>query len=60
MATKDQILNNIREYSASEIADAIRGGEISLYELSKSGNLSPLLRKRIEEQLNASTEGDST
>ncbi|MCM1139708.1 MAG: DUF805 domain-containing protein [Muribaculum sp.] len=60
MATKNQILNNIREYSASEIADAIRGGEISLYELSKSGNLSPLLRKRIEEQLNASTVVDST
>lgn len=52
MATKNQILNNIREYSASEIADAIRGGELSLYELSKSGNLSPLLRKRIEEHLN--------
>ncbi len=56
MATRNQILNNIREYSASEIADAIRGGEISLYELSKSGNLSPLLRKRIEEQLNTVSE----
>ena len=60
MATKNQILNNIREYSASEIADAIRAGEISLYELSKSGNLSPLLRKRIEEQLNNVSENVPT
>lgn len=51
MATKEQLLKNLREYSASEIAEAVRKGEITIYELSKSGNLSPLMRRRIEEQL---------
>lgn len=56
MPTKDQILNNIREYSAADIAQAIRNGDVSLYELSKSGSLSPLLKKRIEAQLASSIE----
>lgn len=51
MATKDEIINNIRKYSASEIVHAIKCGEVSLYELSKSGKLTPLMKKRIEEQL---------
>lgn len=51
MATKDQIINNLREYSASEIVHAIKCGEVSLYELSKSGKLTPLMKKRIEEHL---------
>jgi uncharacterized membrane protein YhaH (DUF805 family) len=53
MSTKDQIINNLREYSAADIADAIRSGEITMYELSKSGKLTPLLRRRVEEQLKA-------
>ena len=48
MAAKDQIINNLREYSASEIVHAIKCGEISMYELSKSGKLTPLMKKRIE------------
>lgn len=59
MATKDQIINNLREYSAADIVQAIRCGEISLYELSKSGKLTPLLKKRIEEQM-AAIEDSST
>lgn len=51
MATKDQIINNLREYSASEIVHAIKCGEVSMYELSKSGKLTPLMKKRIEEQM---------
>ena len=51
MAKKEQILNNIREYSATDLVDLIRTGDITLYELSKSGALTPLMRKRIEEQL---------
>jgi len=51
MAKKEQIINNLREYSASELAQEIRNGNVSLYELSKSGKLSPLMKKRIEAQL---------
>ena len=51
MATKEQIINNLREYSASEIVHAIKCGEVSMNELSKSGKLTPLMKKRIEEQL---------
>ena len=51
MATKDQILNNLREYSASEIVHAIKCGEVSMYELNKSGKLTPLMKKRIEKQM---------
>lgn len=51
MPTKEQIINNIREYSATDIVQAIQNGEVSLYELSKSGVLTPLMKKRIEEQL---------
>lgn len=56
MATKDQIINNLREYSASEIVHAIKCGEVSMYELSKSGKLTPLMKKRIEEQISSESE----
>lgn len=52
MATRAQILKDTRSYSAAEIADAINRGEVSIYELSKGGNLTPLLRRRIEAILN--------
>lgn len=51
MSKKEQIINNLREYSASEIAHAIKCGEVSMYELSKSGKLTPLMKKKIEEQM---------
>lgn len=51
MSKKEQIINNLREYSASEIVHAIKCGEVSMYELSKSGKLTPLMKKRIEEQM---------
>lgn len=51
MATKEQLIKNLREYSAADIAQSIRDGQVSIYELSKSGNLSPLMRRRIEAQL---------
>lgn len=59
MPTKEQIINNIREYSASDIVLAIQSGELSLYELSKSGVLTPLMKKRIEEQLVCISDNDS-
>ena len=59
MPTKEQIINNIREYSATDIVLAIQNGELSLYELSKSGVLTPLMKKRIEEQLACVGDNDS-
>lgn len=57
MSTKEQIINNLREYDAGQIAQYIREGKFSLYELSKSGQLTPLMRKRIEERLGSLAEG---
>lgn len=53
MATKSDILNNLREYTSDQIAEAINAGIVTIYELSKSGNLTPLMRRRIEEKLAA-------
>lgn len=53
MATKSDILNNLREYSSNQIVEAINAGVVTMYELSKSGNLTPLMRKRIEQELAA-------
>lgn len=53
MATKSDILNNLREYTADQIVDAIKAGTVTVYELSKSGNLTPLMRRHIEERLAA-------
>ena len=51
MSRKYDILTNLREYSSDQIAEAINDGVVTMYELSKSGNLTPLMRKRIEEKL---------
>lgn len=51
MAKKGQILNNLNQYSITEISHAIKSGEITMYELSKSGMLTPLMRQRIEDEL---------
>lgn len=51
MGRKNDILTNLREYSSEQIAEAINDGVVTMYELSKSGNLTPLMRKRIEEKL---------
>ena len=53
MATKSDILNNLRGYTADQIVEAIKAGTVTVYELSKSGNLTPLMRRRIEERLAA-------
>lgn len=51
MTSKSDILNNLREYTSDQIAEAINAGIVTIYELSKSGNLTPLMRRRIEEKL---------
>lgn len=55
MKTKSDILNNLREYTADQIVEAIKAGTVTVYELSKSGNLTPRMRRRIEERLAAKT-----
>lgn len=55
MATKSDILNNLRENTADQIAEAIKASTVTVYELSKSGNLTPLMRRRIEERLATKT-----
>lgn len=53
MASKKEILKNITNYTPEEIADAVRSGVISMYELGKDteGAFTPLLRKRVKELL---------
>ena len=55
MATKKDILNNLIEFTTDQIVEAIKAGTVTVYELSKSGNLTPLMRRRIEESLAVKT-----
>lgn len=50
MPTKKELLKNLRDYSPEQIADAVRSGVVSMYELTKetSGAFTPLLRKQVE------------
>lgn len=50
MATKKELLKNLRKYSPEEIAEAVRAGKVSLYELSKEteGAFTPLLKKKVK------------
>lgn len=53
MASKKELLKNITNYTPEEIADAVRSGIVSMYELGKDteGTFTPLLRKRVKELL---------
>ena len=53
MASKKEILKDITNYTPEEIADAVRSGVVSMYELGKNteGAFTPLLRKRVKELL---------
>lgn len=48
---KSEILSNLREYTEVQIAEAVKSGTVTMYELSKSGKLTPLMRCRIEKIL---------
>lgn len=50
MATRKELLKNLKNYSPEEIAVAVRTGEVSLYELSKEteGAFTPLLKKKVK------------
>lgn len=53
MATKKEILKNLGQFSPEEIADAVRAGTVSLYELGKEteGAFTPLLRQKVKQIL---------
>ncbi len=55
MVTKKQLLNNLQDYSPEEIAEAVRAGVVSMYELSKEteGAFTPLLKHRVKEILDS-------
>lgn len=62
MVKKKHLLNNLRDYSADEIAQAVYNGEVTIYELShnSAGAFSPLLRRRVEEILSSLQKGSDT
>lgn len=53
MVNKKELLKNITSYSPEEIADAVKCGVVSLYELDKEtdGAFTPLLKKKVKELL---------
>lgn len=53
MATKKELLKNLRSYTPEEIAGAVKNGTVTLYELAKEseGAFTPLLRKQVKEIL---------
>lgn len=50
MVSKKELLKNVRNYSPQEIADAVRAGMVSLYDLTKEteGAFTPLLKRQVK------------
>lgn len=48
MPSLKKILRNIEQYSPEELAAFVRNGDCTVYQLNKSGYLSPLVKRRIE------------
>ena len=53
MVSRKELLKNIQSYSPEEIADAIRAGIVTLYELGHDteGQFTPLLKKQVKDIL---------
>ena len=53
MASKKELLKNLRDYSPEEIAEAVKDGTVTLYELGKEseGAFTPLLKRKVKEIL---------
>lgn len=62
MATKKELLKNLRSFTPEEIAEAVKDGTVTLYELAKEseGAFTPLLRKRVKELLDKQTPAQIT
>ena len=50
---KERILKNVGSLNEEELLNALRSGTVTLYELSKTGDLSPVKRRRLENMLAA-------
>lgn len=50
MASKKELLKNLLNFSPNEIAEAVRNGDVTLYELSKESNgaFTPLLKRQVQ------------
>ncbi len=50
MTTKKELLENLQAFTADEIAEAVRNGDVTLYELSKESNgaFTPLLKRQVQ------------
>lgn len=48
---KKELIKDLRRISVDQIVEAIQNGTVTLYELSKSGNLTPLTKMKIETKL---------
>lgn len=55
---RQDLLENIRDYSVNEIVEAIRSGVVSFYDLRKytNGQFSPLMQKKVRELLQTGEE----
>ena len=55
MVTKKELLKNVRNYSPQEIANAVRAGVVSLYDLNKEteGAFTPLLKRQVKSILDS-------
>ena len=53
MASKKDLLKNLRDFSPEEIAEAVKAGTVTLYELGKEseGAFTPLLKRKVKEIL---------
>lgn len=53
MISKKDLLKNLRGYTPEEIAEAVKAGTVTLYELAKEseGAFTPLLKKKVKEIL---------
>ena len=60
MASKKELLKNLRDYTPEEIAEAVKAGIVTIYELAKEsdGAFTPLLRKQVKDILDKPTPVD--
>lgn len=56
MNTKDNILDNLTEYTPRQLAEYVDMGVITWDDMRDTGDLTPSLRKAVEEQITQITQ----